>query len=330
MQQSPFSVSRVKLLIFISVFCLDGILTFLQYPPLSLAQRKGAELKAQKVPANQVAPPSARFHSVKIDPSNSFKVYSATAQGLLLSENAGRAWKPLVIGGKHEEVLSVAVNPANADILYAGRRDGLWKTKDGGRSWTPLPYPASVPIAVAISNRQPDVLYMATARQGVHKSTDGGYQWVEVSKGLPEARAGGRAEEIRSLLVHSLDPSFVLAAPSRAGIYRTVDGGGSWHEFNQGLPFPMVRPIASPKLVQDPDNPTDIYLAFNQPIHSQLTRTRLYLLSENEEWHPVEAELPSNFTVLSLTADKARGVIQLWGSEAVWEIPLPRGSRSKP
>jgi len=312
------------------VAALVGVVAAASLLFAAAAQRKAAELKAQKLPTNQVSPPSPRLHSVRTDPSNSFKLYAATAQGLLVSENAGRAWKPLPIGGKHEEVFSLAVNPASPDILYAGRRDGLWKTKDGGRSWTPLPYPASVPIAVAISNRQPDVLYMATARQGVHKSTDGGYQWVEVSKGLPEARAGGRTEEIRSLLVHSLDPNLVLAALSRAGIYRTVDGGGSWHEFNQGLPFPVARPIAPPKLVQDPDNPTDIYLAFNQPIHSQLTRTRLYLLSENGEWHPVEAELPSNFTVLALTADKARGVIQLWGSETVWEIPLPRGSRSKP
>jgi hypothetical protein len=313
----------VRSLLSILVFSLAGAVVSPHFPSPAWAQKKEGQLEAQKVPASQIAPPRTRFHAVKSDPGNSFKLYSATAQGLQVSENGGLSWRPVEVGGRHEEVFALAVHPSNPDTLFVGRRDGLWKTRDGGRSWNSLPNPASVPLSVAIAKSQPDTLYLATARHGIHKSTDGGYQWAEVNNGLPEARAGGRPEEIRTLAVDPLDSNIVYAALSGYGIYRTTNGGRSWHEFNQGLSFPMARPIHPPKLAYDPDDPKRLYLAFNQPIHSHLVRTRLYVLSDNEEWLPVEAELPSDFSIQSLLVDRAKRTLQLWGLEAVWELPLP-------
>lgn len=316
-------VCRIEALHFALVLILAGALGQLQFPSLVWAQRKKAELRAEQVPASQAAPPKIRFHTVKSDPNNSLKLYSATAEGLQVSENGGLSWQPLAVGGRHEEVFAFSVHPLNPDSLFVGRRDGLWKSQDGGRSWSALPYPVSVPLSIAIARTQPDTLYLATARQGVHKSTDGGYQWAEINKGLPEARAGGRPEEIHTLVVDPFNANLVYAALSRHGIYRTVDGGGSWHEFNRGLPFPIARPIHPPRFAYDPEDLRRLYLTFNQPIHSHLIRTRLYLLSDTGEWLPVEAELPSNFAVLGLVIDGARRIIQLWGAEVVWELPLP-------
>ena len=310
-------------LLFLLGLSLVGALVQLHFLPLTLAQERGkGQLEAQQVPVSRAVPPKVRFHSVKSDPSDSLKLYSATAQGIEVSEDGGRSWQPLPIGGRNEEVFALSLHPLDPDILFVGRRDGLWKSKDGGRSWEVLPYPGSVPLSVAIPKSQPDTLYLATARRGVYKSSDGGYQWTQVSEGLPEARAGGRPEEIRTLVVHPLDPNVVYAALARHGIYRTADGGASWHKFNQGLPFIMGGPIRTPRLAFHPEDSQRLYLAFNQRIHSHLIRTRLYLLSGKDEWLPVEAELPSNFPVLGLVVDDERRVIQLWGSEAVWEVPL--------
>ena len=310
-------------LLFILGLSLVGALAQLYFSPLTSAQERGKrQLEAQQVPASRAVPPKARLHGVKSDPSNSLKLYSATARGIEVSEDGGRSWQLLPIRGRNEEVFALSVYPLDPDILFVGRRDGLWKSKDGGRSWGALPYPASVPLSVAIPKSQPDTLYLATARRGVYKSDNGGYQWTQVSEGLPEARAGGRPEEIRTLAVDPLDPDVVYAALARHGIYRTADGGASWHKFNQGLPFIMGGPIRSPKLAFHPEDSQRLYLAFNQRIHSRLIRTRLYLLSGKDEWLPVEAVLPANFPVLGLVVDEARRVIQLWGSEAVWEVRL--------
>lgn len=323
MHSRAFSAHRIIPAAFILVLTIAGFAAQLHVPTLLLAQKSGKrQLKAQQVPAIHTALPKARLHGVKRDPSNSLKLYSFTAQGLKVSEDAGRSWQALAIGGAHKEVFAFAGHPANPDILYAGRRDGLWKSRDGGQSWSPLPYPASVPLSIAIAKSDSDVLYLATARQGVHKSTDGGYQWGAVSKGLPEARAGRRPEEIRTLVVDPLDSNIVYAALARHGVYRTTDGGASWHKFDQGLPFLMVRPIRAPKLAFDPDNPQRLYLAFNEKIHSHLVRTRLYVLSDIAEWLPLEVELPPNFPVLDLVVDGFERTLQIWGQDAVWELPL--------
>jgi len=307
------------------------IVLLVLFTSLALAQRRvKEELKAQRVPLTEAAPPKARLHGIKSHPSDSLKLYSATARGLQVSEDRGLSWQPLAIGGTEEEVFAFSVNPLNPNTLFAGRRDGLWKSKDGGRSWGALPYPASVPLSVAIPKSQPDTLYLATARRGVYKSGDGGYQWTQVSEGLPEARAGGRPEEIRTLVVHPLDPNVVYAAPARHGIYRTADGGASWHKFNRGLPFIMGGPIRSPKLAFDPEDSQRLYVAFNQRVHSHLVKARLYVLSDNKQWLPMEVGLPSNFLILALIVDGTKRTLQVWGPDAVWEVPLAEKHCSTP
>lgn len=312
---------KYALLAFLSITA--AVLTQAGLARPALGQKKGGESRAEQVGASRAAPPKARISAVKDDPADPLKLFSATAQGLQVTENGGRSWRALAVGGKNEEVFAFAVNPVNPDVLFVGRRDGLWKSQNGGKSWSSLPHPDSVPLSIGVSKTDPQTLYLATSRRGVYKSTDGGYQWSEASKGVPESDAGGRPEEIYTLSVDPLDFNVVYAALSRHGIYRTVDGGSSWHEFNTGLPFPMVRPIHPPKFAYDPDNLKRLYLAFNEPIHSRLIRTRLYFLSDSEGWLPVEAVLPDNFAMLGLTVDGTRGVIQLWGSQAVWELPLP-------
>jgi len=320
----------IKPTIFTLTSSLVGIFVVPHFHSALAQERATGQLAAQLVPATQIATPKARLHGAKRDPSDSLKFYSATAEGLQISKDGGLSWQPLPIAATHQEVFALAVHPLNADILFVGRRDGLWKSKDGGLSWSPVPYPASVPLAVAVAKTEPDVVYLATARQGVHKSSDGGYQWVEVSSGLPDARVGGRPEEIRTLVVDPLDSNKVYAALRWHGVYRTVDGGGSWQKFNNGLPFIMGGPISAPKLAFDPEDPQRLYLAFNQRIHSHLVKTRLYVLSDNEEWLPMEVGLPSNFPVQDLTIDGAKGTLQLWGKDAVWELSLPEKRRISP
>jgi hypothetical protein len=294
------------------------------------AHKPGEPVEARPALGDQAVPPGSRMHAVKGDLRNARKVFAATGQGLEVSEDGGKSWQPLHIGGKHEEVFALAVHPVIPDTMLVGRRDGLWKSQDGGRSWQVLPHPESVPLSIAVAPQQPHTLYLATARRGIHKSTAEGHHWIEINKGLPEARAGGRPEEIRALAVDSSDSNVVYAALAGHGVYRTVDGGESWHAFNTGLPFPLVRHTHSPKFVADPDDPRRLYVIFDQRIHSALTRTRLYALSENKEWLPVEADLPANVSVEGLSVDRVRQTIQIWGSEAVWEVPLPGKSGAKP
>lgn len=309
---SPFGI-----ILFAAILALSN---FFFWPSLAFAQKKKAQLEGKAPSVTHTASPKSRPTAVKPDPNNSLRVYGATAEGLEVSDNGGLSWRSVPVRGTHEEVLALAVHPTRPDNLFVGRQDGLWLSPDNGKSWKRLPHPGDVPLSLAISRSRPDIFYLATSRQGLYKSTDSGNMWTEVYKGLPEARGGGRTEEIHTLSVHPSDSNVVYAAFARYGVYRTVNGGESWQEFNPGLP--VAQPVLPPRLAFDPDDPRRVYLAFNERIHSHLIKPRLYFLAEEQKWLPVPLKSPGNLMILGLSVDRARQSLQLWGEDSLWQVPL--------
>lgn len=288
---------------------------------------KEREIKARPVPGPSRVLPEGRAHAMKQSPSQPGRVYTGTPRGLFVSDDGGRSWALLAVDRTHEEVFTVAVHPTDPGVALVGRRDGLWQTRDGGSAWTPLAYPTLgpyVPLAAAISQSQPDVIYVATAREGVHKSMDGGYRWAAASKGLPEARAGGRPAEIRTLAIHPQNPDVAYVAHERHGVYRTTDGGASWHRFDNRLPVLISGSTYPPRLAFDPDDPRRLYIVFGQRIHSRLVKNQLYGTSDTGEWLPVEVDLPSNTNIVELTTDGATRSLRFVTEDNVWQVPLPR------
>ena len=284
------------------------------------------QTEARRIPGPPRVLPAPRVHAVERSPSHPARIYSGTPRGLFVSDDGGHSWAALPVDRTHEEVFSLAVHPADPGVVVVGRRDGLWKTRDGGKSWIALAYPTLgpyIPLAVAIAESHPNVIYVATAREGVYRSDDEGYRWTNASRGLPEASVGGRPAEIRTLVVHPRNPDTAYVAHERHGIYRTIDGGVTWHPFDKGLPPPALRPIHSPLLAFDPGDPDLLYLVFGQPIHSHLVRNRFYVTSATGEWLPVEVDLPSNTTIVGLTIDPATRALHFWTQDTVLELPLP-------
>src|SRR2546422_976042 len=202
------------------------------------------QTEARPIPGPPRVLPAPRVHAVERSPSHPARIYSGTPRGLFVSYDGGHSWAALPVDRTHEEVFSLAVHPADPGVVVVGRRDGLWKTRDGGKSWIALAYPTLgpyIPLAVAIAESHPNVIYVATAREGVYRSDDEGYRWTNASKGLPEASVGGRPAEIRTLVVHPRNPDTAYVAHERHGIYRTTDGGVTWHPFDKGLPPPALR-----------------------------------------------------------------------------------------
>jgi photosystem II stability/assembly factor-like uncharacterized protein len=293
----------------------------------ALGQKKAGQLEAEKLPASQMAFPKGEIHAFLREPNNPLKILLGTAEGLEGSENGGKSWRPIEVGGTHEEVFALAQKRSNPDTLFAGRGDGLWRSDDGGASWISLPYSGSVPVSIALAESQPNTLYLGTARSGVYKSVDGGYHWTEAARGLPEARAGGSPEEIHTLAIDPSDGNILYASVPKRGIYRSVDGGASWHEFNRGLATAIARAVAPLKIAANPDDPKGLFLVSRERIHSHLIVTRLYTLAEDQRWLPVEVKLPSQSPVLGVFVNRANRKLEFWGKDATWQMPLPEKAK---
>lgn len=190
---------------------------------------------------NQRAYPDNYINKAAID--------EALAQSKLILANrspqASGSWEfvgPLNTGGR---VTDVAISPINDDHLYvATATGGIFRSYDKGANWTPIFDEVSKPsigsMAIARSNAQR--IYAGTGEangsatdgaylgNGIYRSDDAGDTWTNV--GLPESNHIGR------IVVDPTNPDRVFAAATgklygtnqERGIYRTINGGGSWDQ----------------------------------------------------------------------------------------------------
>jgi len=140
--------------------------------------------------------------------------------------------------------------------LYATTGRDLRRTTDGGDTWEvlypTLPATETVGItAFAMDPGQPanPALFVAHNPDGgaaeIQRSTDGGLSWTRVF-----STAAG---PLRDLAVAPGSPSTVFAVGGMEGVWRSADGGESWHAAAQGVPegYMPARFYASPTFASD-------------------------------------------------------------------------------
>lgn len=128
----------------------------------------------------------------------------------------------------------IAFHPHNPAVIYVGSASGgLWKTNNDGNNWTNLTdnLPNLGVTSVLIHPTNPGTMYMATGDAdgydtfsfGVLKSLDGGQSWHNT--GFTAAFSDFLA--VAKLMFHPSNPEIIYAA-ARNGIYKSVNGGGTW------------------------------------------------------------------------------------------------------
>ncbi|MBB5035369.1 WD40/YVTN/BNR-like repeat-containing protein [Prosthecobacter vanneervenii] len=123
-------------------------------------------------------------------------------------------------------------HPGREGVIYMGGDvNGVYKTEDNGRHWHVINNGiASYAVyAMAVSAREPEVVYAAT-EEGLSKSVDGGGHWRTLPHtGRKELRiTGERKLSIRCIAVDPRDGKVVYAASPGGKIYKSTDGGETW------------------------------------------------------------------------------------------------------
>jgi photosystem II stability/assembly factor-like uncharacterized protein len=191
-------------------------------------------------------------HGLAVEAGNSRTVYASTFDGLFKSTDGGNTWDLKLSDPVKRPAV---IDPANPAIVYAASvNDHIFKSNDGGGRWRRLDGVRAV-TAVAIDPNNSGTLYAGAsdfpgpppAYLGIYKSEDGGETWRPANTGLPTYGIN-----IELIAVDPKDSANVYAAIG-GGLYRSTDGGGSWHL--------LTSEFTATSLALDTDNPGILYAA---------------------------------------------------------------------
>ena len=192
---------------------------------------------------------------------------AAVDGGVWKTTDFGNTWMPIFDDQPTGSVGALAVSESDPNVIYVGSGeglqrpdlstgDGIYKSTDAGKTWTHLGLRDAYQIAsIAIDPQDSNRLFVAALghpygpnkERGVFRSTDGGQTFQKV---LYKDENTGAADLV-------LDPSnprtvYVVLWAARvapweirsgesfisagSGLFKSTDGGDTWHPLTAGLP----------------------------------------------------------------------------------------------
>ena len=191
--------------------------------------------------------------------------------GVFKSENGGQTWYDASKGYSGAQVYDIALLDGNNPLkIITATHNGIYKSNDGGMTWEAFNNPRpGTPFSLAINPQNQNEIILGD-RHGwsVNKSTDYGETWTEVLGHGPTLKTEDEftVNEIKfapsnpdivyvgvSIGPHEID----LVLKEGPGVYKSIDGGDSWIEKNNGLETSFKNILS---VAVHPENENIVYI----------------------------------------------------------------------
>lgn len=166
--------------------------------------------------------------------------------GLQRSKDGGRTFNRIGSGLSSQDIHCLVCVPGNPNRLIATTNNDVNVSIDDGETWQPLQLGKQLPVpyfrGLCQHAAHPSTLFLGNgdAPPGttglIVRSLDAGVTWQ------PATMPGRANSTIWNFAVHRADPSLVYASSVSGQIYRSRDGGASWHKLARE--FGEIRALA--------------------------------------------------------------------------------------
>lgn len=249
---------------------------------------------------------------------------------------SSQTWQSVKIGGGGY-VTGIYPHPQAANLVYI-RTDngGFYRWQQETQQW--LPITNNLPNddwdydrnsggeAIGLDPQNPEVIYIAvgkyTDKPGtIYKSSDRGKTWqgsnLQVAMGGDEDKrwAGNR------LVVSPRDRNLVLFGSRRDGLWRSLDGGKTWHRLSN-LQVDRDLHVGVLNVAFDPQQPLIYASVYRDGVYQSLDRGETWQKLEGSPRKAMELEVASD-GVVYVTGDEAPQVSKYQNNQ--WSDISPPG-----
>jgi photosystem II stability/assembly factor-like uncharacterized protein len=154
------------------------------------------------------------------------------------SRDGGKSWSDFRV--PDQDAYAMAVDPKNADVVYAAGHGGekfhFSRSDDNGKTWKATGAGLGPGIRSLVVDGA-GAIYALDGGRGIWRSTDRGESWSAVP-----APVDG-TDDIWRLQIDPSNPKALWAA-TEDGLKKSVDGGATWTESDEGVGRFLVRAVA--------------------------------------------------------------------------------------
>ncbi len=191
-------------------------------------------------------------------------IYVGSASGgVWKSVDGGTTFKPIFDKQPSLSIGSIAIDPQNSKIVWVGTGEswvrnsvsvgtGVYRSKDGGENWEAVGLPDSEHVSrMIVHPKESNTVYACAlghlwngnTERGVFKTTDGGKTWNKIlyrneSTGCAEMAMDPQDANVLYAAMWDVrrEPHNFRSGGPGGGLFKSTDGGATWHELRKGLP----------------------------------------------------------------------------------------------